>query len=494
MKKIWTTTKKKIGKKQLSIRSTIKQKDYFHYHDLIIGITVAPRTVPTINQCIQALRDIGYKDTIYIFAEPDKDNRCMKITSDKNIKILSNPIKLWCFGNYNNMCRSLIMVATRHQIPYIATLQDDFIMQPGSLEIIDDMINYPTDFGYANLHTRPRMEKYIYKNGRNNVNLGRWARGMAYMYSKQTLIDILAHPFYQSHLHTYTKNQQIDSCVSYVLQLLWKSQLYHNPSLSSHIGDSIIWHTDNIKWLILDQKFTKRVAGIASIPNREENLKVTISSIYHQVDEIHVYLNGYDHVPDFLKGSKITTHFDFSSGSGDNGDAGKFHTYEKQEDAYYFCMDDDLYYAPDYCNTMIEWIEKYDRKAVVGLHGVVMKDIQSWILSYYKDRYVFHFAKNVPTPICVQILGTGVCAMHTSALKITRKDFVHPNMGDIFVGIAAQKQQVPMVCISRDHQMVKQQTVNTTIFNDQKLDDSIQTRLVNENNRKTIWIEQPLKK
>jgi hypothetical protein len=153
-----------------------------------------------------------------------------------------------------------------------------------------------------------------------------------------------------------------------------------------------------------------------------------INSIYHQVDEIHVYLNGYDHFPDFLDGSKITVHFDFNTEVGDNGDAGKFYTYQDQKDVYYFCMDDDLYYAPNYCEVMIERIEKYERKAVVGLHGIVLKDIQPEITSYYKDRYTFSFGSELPTAVCVQMLGTGVCAMHTSMLKLTNKDFKHPNM------------------------------------------------------------------
>lgn len=97
------------------------------HHQFIIGVTVAPRQPITINQTIKSLRDIGYKDPIHIFAEPgiqrpDIDDEC--------IYFHANETQLGCFGNYNNMCRQLIMQATRNQVPYIATIQDDFVFQP----------------------------------------------------------------------------------------------------------------------------------------------------------------------------------------------------------------------------------------------------------------------------------------------------------------------------------------------------------------------------
>lgn len=57
----------------------------------------------------------------------------------------------------------------------------------------------------------------------------------------------MKHPFYQNHLHTYTKNQQIDACISQTLSFLGEPMYYHNPSLSVHIGhESTVGHLDMI--------------------------------------------------------------------------------------------------------------------------------------------------------------------------------------------------------------------------------------------------------
>ena len=47
---------------------------------------------------------------------------------------------------------------------------------------------------------------------------------------------------------------------------------------------------------------TKRiVAAMASVPQREDALRQAAESIAAQVDELFVYLNGYDHIPGFLR-------------------------------------------------------------------------------------------------------------------------------------------------------------------------------------------------
>jgi hypothetical protein len=60
---------------------------------------------------------------------------------------------------------------------------------------------------------------------------------------------------------------------------------------------------------------------------------------------------------------------------GDNslGDAIKFaKVHETYTYDYYISADDDLYYPKDYVQSRIDRIEKYDRKVIVGTHGVIV--------------------------------------------------------------------------------------------------------------------------
>ncbi len=50
---------------------------------------------------------------------------------------------------------------------------------------------------------------------------------------------------------------------------------------------------------------TKIIAQVASIPDRMHQLKKTIESLYPQVDELNIMLNGYYFVPLWLNREKI---------------------------------------------------------------------------------------------------------------------------------------------------------------------------------------------
>lgn len=440
----------------------------------VIWITLAPRPNPTINECLKAIRDAGFNEKIYIFAEPGDYQ-----IEDENVEVRTNIVKLWCFKNYNNMVEQLLEL----DVEYIATRQDDFIIKPEAYDKFMDMIDHPCTFWYFSYHTRPRLSKYVTKNWWNNIMLWRQAWWMEYVFRKDVLQAIINHPFYQSHLLTYKKNQQIDACVSEVLKQMNLPNYYHNPSLSTHRWESTIWHIDNIMGDDMHIKFDDIVCWVASIPSRTDSLKIMIDSIYHQCDRINVYLNWYTEVPAFLKWSKIKV-FQWE----DLWDAGKFFNIEN-EHWYYFAMDDDLSYATNYCETMISHIENYNRMAVIGTHGVVPRpNIEGRIDSYYKDRYVFHFNYLLPSPVFVPILGTGWMAFHTDTIKLKLSDFKQPNMADIYFWLVAQKQTIPMICIDKKWPYYSQLTVNESIRDRRHNGDDRETEVINTIKRKTNYL------
>lgn len=186
------------------------------------------------------------------------------------------------------------------------------------------------------------------------------------------------------------------------------------------------------------------VVSIASMPHRSTMLQRVVESLYDQVDCINIYLNGYRSVPPFTKRAKIRVVR--SQKHGDRGDAGKFFWAGELGSCYHLTCDDDLLYPNDYAATMCASIERYGREAIVGVHGIVVA--RNPRRSYYKERRVYRCTRPLACDVSVNILGTGVAAYHTSTIALNRDMFRRPHMADIWLGIAAKAQRIPMVVIS----------------------------------------------
>jgi len=183
--------------------------------------------------------------------------------------------------------------------------------------------------------------------------------------------------------------------------------------------------------------------SLASIPSRHKALREVIRRLIPQADRINVYLNGYGTKPDFLDHPKVVVEMSETCSFGDQGDAGKFFWADEVE-GYHLVVDDDVAYPEDFVQTLIRWVERYERRAVVGCHGVVLREP---FKSYYGSRTVWHFKSKVEVPVPVQCIATNSCCYHTSTITVRRVDFKHPNMADIWLAILGQQQQVPFVCI-----------------------------------------------
>ena len=136
----------------------------------------------------------------------------------------------------------------------------------------------------------------------------------------------------------------------------------------------------------------------------------------------------------------------FILGKRDLGDIGKFYGADKLGECYHFTVDDDILYPQNYTSYMIEKIEQYGRKAVMGAHGAL---VRYPCANYYKDRTHNHFKAENKEDRFFNFLGTGTTAFHSSTIQISERDFQIPNMADIFFGIAAHKQEVPMVVVKK---------------------------------------------
>jgi hypothetical protein len=188
---------------------------------------------------------------------------------------------------------------------------------------------------------------------------------------------------------------------------------------------------------------------MSTIAWREPGLARAVASILPQVDQLNVFLQGYRLVPECLRDQRVNVVFDTAEpDSAALGASAKFHWlwHELVSDGYHFTVDDDIVYPADYVAYCTRKIDEYDRRVVVGFHGIAYPPR---MVHYFKDRRAWPYDHGCESDRFVHAIGTGTASFHTSALRLTRDDFAQPNSCDLYLGIACQKQRVPMLCLER---------------------------------------------
>lgn len=185
-------------------------------------------------------------------------------------------------------------------------------------------------------------------------------------------------------------------------------------------------------------------ACLTTLPERIKALEETVASLLPQVDRLYIFLHGYNptDLPAFLEDPKIQLAYDIEW--GDKGDGDKFH-WAKDLQGYVLICDDDLIYPPDYAKVMIESIERYQRKAIITFHGIVMLPLP--IASYYDDRYVYPCLGDVASEKPVQFGGTCVVGFHSDIGYDLSFEEKPVNMSDVHFGIWALEKGIPMYVV-----------------------------------------------
>ena len=206
------------------------------------------------------------------------------------------------------------------------------------------------------------------------------------------------------------------------------------------------------------------ICGLATVKGREEALKDTVLSIIDQVDKLIVYQNGYKEIFDFLNNGKIEVYSSLDTGI-DMGDAGKYYKVSEYRNHYYFSIDDDLIYPSDYVKNMVDKLKIYNNSVIVSHHG---RTLNGDAKSYYKDAKIKHKCLDeVVIDDFVQFGGTGVMAFHTSLVKLNFEYLRAPNMADIWVGLYARENNIPILVLSHSAGWIKHSdkfNLNDTIY------------------------------
>jgi hypothetical protein len=190
-------------------------------------------------------------------------------------------------------------------------------------------------------------------------------------------------------------------------------------------------------------------AALATYPGRREVAPEVIDRLLAQCDKVFVYLNNYEEIPAFVARNpmrdKLVWILDPAS---QKRAAAKFH-WMREVRGYHLICDDDILYPPDYAARMVAAIDRYDRRAIVGVHGVVFEpEIQD---ARRSRRSTFKFPEGLPVDTPVHFLGTGTVALHTDLLPAMDLSLLdaYPIANDEILAVSAKDAGVPMVCVER---------------------------------------------
>jgi glycosyltransferase involved in cell wall biosynthesis len=229
----------------------------------------------------------------------------------------------------------------------------------------------------------------------------------------------------------------------------------------------------------------KIICGLATIYSRRKGLEECVKSLINQVDKLIIYQNGYKEYFDFLKNDKIEIISSLDTGI-DMGDAGKFYKVSDFKNCYYFSVDDDLSYPNNYVKNTIHNLKSWNNNVIVSYHGRILK---SDAISYYSDKIkVNHCLHDQKEDEFIQFGGTGVMAFDTNMVKFDFNYFKKPNMADIWVGVYAQNNNIPILCLEHKKGWIKEtdDKDDYTIFNTHSKKDNGQNELIKQYNKKLV--------
>ena len=198
------------------------------------------------------------------------------------------------------------------------------------------------------------------------------------------------------------------------------------------------------QWITSLREQEPMIAGMASIPSRREILRVSLESILPQVDQVHLVLNGYGDIPEWLNNERITVITD--SEVGDHSDNAKFLGMNKYKECIYFSIDDDILYPKDYTSKLLDAISYYGGNAAVGVHGSLVDSRANAFLS----RRTIAFMKALENDMPCSYVGTGTLAIRRSIMPHSPISiFPQKGASDLFLARYLKFHQIPVICVRR---------------------------------------------
>lgn len=234
--------------------------------DWFVIVTTAPRREPTLQVCIDSLRDCGWGDPV-VLAEPDSP-AC-------DARTIQNPERL---GVWRNWVKS-VKIALESDCDTILTVQDDTEFHPDSKAYAEKCMWPASDCGFLSLytpkhyslHSNRNLAKLRKKNpdapnvrpvGVNRIRTQSLWGACALVWSRQVLERVIEHPLieswagaapkskdpkvYQSRLANPHVIANSDTAIGKIMNRCGYSMWFVDPSPVAHIARfSAIGHGGN---------------------------------------------------------------------------------------------------------------------------------------------------------------------------------------------------------------------------------------------------------
>lgn len=217
---------------------------------------------------------------------------------------------------------------------------------------------------------------------------------------------------------------------------------------------------------------------MASMPEREAMLRISLASLLPQVDKANIMLWRYQpgDIPDFLNHPKVRVfHHDNRLEDGS-----RFLFADHIDEGQVLICDDDIEYSPDFVAYLQKKLSWYG--GIVGIMGKILKGRP--IKSYYKDEIVHYKAfEALDHDVAVEVLG--MCGvMYDASLKIGAEDIKCPN-SDICISSLAKRRGWTLTVCAHDQYLLRNLMTMApnapSIFGKYSKNDKILTDFVNEN-------------
>lgn len=202
-------------------------------NDWFVGITTAPRSNPTLMDCIYSIRETGWEPTI--FAEPGS------LATD--CATVWNEDKLGVWRNWVSMVRYGLSTEAK----YFVLFQDDIILHPNTKGYVESLPNIE----FLGLYT---SRKYGYKRppGIHRIRTRSLWGVCAVVYSRELLQKIVNHPliekwkgapprrnkeqFYRKRTKDPSLIANSDTAIGKIMNRLKRPMYFVNPSPARHIA------------------------------------------------------------------------------------------------------------------------------------------------------------------------------------------------------------------------------------------------------------------
>jgi len=380
-----------------------------------------------------------YTFKIIVYDDSSTDSRYLKLNSIFSDIILMrstiNGGKEYYWKTINNILEE----TRKYNFDYLIQIDDDF-------ELCDNFINILLDNHITSNSMDEKVVATTYT--RKVARVMRWG-----MYEwvdggfvvNQSLLQEIKYKIPQMK-RGINESSGVWSYISKQISIRGYKVNIHPEILITHLGyiDSKM-HTEFRKKVpIVINRTMKKIVGIASKPNRKNGLLDTLYSLSPQVDEIHVWLNEWDTVPE----TSLSNVFFYNN--NDVGALGKFKVldYINHGSFYFFTVDDDIIYPPNYVDVNLS---HYITNTVQSSHAKVFRKFP--IDSFnHGDISGYYFGGKIINKDEVHAVGTGVSLMDSNvAKKIPYNDFsTYPNMVDIWVSSWCMVNDIPMYVIPHE--------------------------------------------